>query len=721
MRHMENLLVVALGVGTFVGGMILGCGDGASTASSNGSGASSVGGDGSGGIQGGSSSSSGGNAGGTGGMAASSSSGSAGSAGNGGSGGTGGCSTGADCSDGFNCTIDSCNAGTCEHAVGPNSGSTACPAGKICQLDNGCVDIIICADDATCIDRLGSDPCKDKIRCDPATSVCVSSPLDKDNDGHPPIVCGGADCDDSTNQTYPGAPEKCDNKDNNCNGMVDETATCPGLAMCQEGACVCPPQNACGTACVDTNTDNMHCGQCFNVCPGVSNCMNGVCICPGGSTTCGNVCVDTQTDAQNCGGCAKTCAPGYSCVGGFCTCLGTPCGMQCINTMNDPFNCGGCNMVCPATATCQNGMCACPMGQTSCNAQCVDTMTNTSHCGGCNVGCAAGASCQNGSCICPTGQTVCNGQCVNTMTNTSHCGGCNVACATGASCQGGSCVCPGGQTACNGQCVDTMTNTNHCGGCNMPCGGVCQNGSCVTCQVANLYLFADTSGSMADPDGTGSTKLVAMRTGINNFISNAGSANMGVGIGYHPTMSATGLCTLTMTACNTNADCTMIFETCDRTPSCVQADYQVPSVGIALLPGNQTAITSSLAARTATGGSMPPPGYRGALQYAKNYAIANSTQKAAVVLLTDGLPNVCNTNNDVPDDLLPIAQQFASGTPRIITFVVGIGDGIAPHPTQAQLNQVASAGGTGTAWLTNSAAGVTSALNSIRTLYKTCP
>jgi hypothetical protein len=52
---------------------------------------------------------------------------------------------------------------------------------------------------------------------------------------------------------------------------------------------------------------------------------------------------------------------------------------------------------------------------------------------------------------------------------------------------------------------------------------------------------------------------------------------------------------------------------------------------------------------------------------------------------------------------------------------VGIGDGIAPNPTLMQLNQVATAGGTGTAFLTNSTMDVTNALNTIRTQFKTCP
>jgi hypothetical protein len=640
MKHIENLLAVALGVGTIVGSVMIGCGGDTPAIPTGGSGASSAGGDGSGGNPSGSSS--GGNQGGSGGMTSSS----------GGSGGSGGCSSAADCSDGFNCTIDSCNAGVCDHVIGPNSGATACPAGKACQLGIGCADLVICADDAQCLDKLGSDPCKANINCDLATSVCRYSPLDKDNDGQSPVVCGGMDCDDSTNQTYAGAAETCDGKDNNCNGTQDEGAMCAGLASCQQGACICPPANACGADCIDKTTSNTHCGQCFNACLGSASCMNGNCVCPGGAVTCSGVCVDTKTDPQNCGGCGKMCAPGYSCVNSLCTCLGTPCGTACIDTMTDPLNCGGCNIQCPFGLACQNGMCACPMGTTFCGGQCVNTMTSTTHCGGCNIPCPAGGLCQNGLCACPVGQT-----------------------------------------ACSGQCVDTMTNTSHCGGCGKPCNGICQGGACTACTIANLYLFTDRSGSLSTTVPAGGTRLDAIRNGINGFLSNALSANMGVGIGYHPT----------------------------NTDSCVQADYQIPAVGIALLPGNQAAITNSLSAQSPNGGSLPPPGYRGALQYAKDYAMASGTQKVAVVLISDSFPLICATTTGSPTELIPIAQQFAMGTPQVLTYVIGISDGISPNPTLADWSQVAAAGGTGTAFLANSSTAVTSALNSIRMQFKTCP
>jgi hypothetical protein len=83
-----------------------------------------------------------------------------------------------------------CFNGTCQEDVIPESEWVAdCDDGDPCTIDS-CVD-----------------------------GACVHTPIDLDEDGY--TVCGG-DCDDNDNTIYPGAPELCDGKDNDCDTLVDE-------------------------------------------------------------------------------------------------------------------------------------------------------------------------------------------------------------------------------------------------------------------------------------------------------------------------------------------------------------------------------------------------------------------------------------------------------------------------------------------------------------------
>lgn len=243
--------------------------------------------------------------------------GSAGKGGNAGSAGAGGCANG--CNDNIACTIDTCSQGSCVHTPG------TCPAGEYCDAATGCVKVPVCSTQAQCDAVWGSDPCKANVHCDGATATCKFEMLDKDSDAHAPVVCGGDDCDDADPLKHPGLAETCDGKDNNCNGPVDESATCAGLQVCQAGACTCPPANACGTDCIDKKTDINHCGTCFNKCPASATCVNSSCKCPGTLTACNGACVDTATSNDHCGTCGNHCTYG-TCVGGACpTC--TPGGL----------------------------------------------------------------------------------------------------------------------------------------------------------------------------------------------------------------------------------------------------------------------------------------------------------------------------------------------------------------------------------------------------------
>ncbi len=70
--------------------------------------------------------------------------------------------------------------------------------------------------------------------CDEAAKSCKhvkTAGTDVDGDGQLDLVCGGTDCDDKDPLTYAGAPERCDGKDNSCNGLIDEYAVIPRSSL----------------------------------------------------------------------------------------------------------------------------------------------------------------------------------------------------------------------------------------------------------------------------------------------------------------------------------------------------------------------------------------------------------------------------------------------------------------------------------------------------------
>ncbi len=559
-------------------------------------------------------------AGGTGGGAGASSGGSAGSSGTGASSGSGG--TGA--SSGSGGTSGSSGAAGTDGGAGTSgSGGTSgsagasgaagtggspgctsssdCPSGQFCQPGFGCVPGEICATKDQCVQKLGGDACKTSIDCDGATSLCTWLPLDKDHDGHLPIVCGGDDCNDANPDVYTGHPEVCDGSDNDCNGPIDDGATCSGLLVCQGGACTCPAANACGANCVDKQTDHDNCGTCGHACDSAATCQSGQCVCDANATDCGGACVDTTSDD-------------------------------------------------------------------------------------------------------------------------AHCGNCATQCPSGATCQASKCVCSGSQTLCGNACVDTDTDPQNCGGCNTPCNGVCQGGKCTACTVADIYIEMDTTGSMADDSAGGTTtptRLDYVKSGINTFLGQAANAGMGIGIGFFPVEISP-----VPSSCTTDAECggaasSCFFNVCYATDQCSVTPYTTPTIDIAAMPGVASSITAQVNAQV-SGGGTPLAVLSGALTFAKSHAQANPTHKTAVVLIADGLPNECTGFTTTPADYTTTANAYATGSPPIKTYVIGVGN-TANAQTPAEWNQVASAGGTGTAYIANTAANVATALASIRSAFKTCP
>ncbi len=205
---------------------------------------------------------------------------------------------------------------------------------------------------------------------------------------------------------------------------VSRCSACVEGEDCVEGACLsaCPSSTTrCGTACVDTSTNQDHCGACDQACADVPNgqgiCQQGRCetACDEGFERCGDTCVDLSHDPDNCGRC------GYGCVVptfGVATCAAKRCGIECREGFID------------------------------CDASCIDPATNPDHCGGCGVRCTDAEVCSNGACVgvCPTGTTASGSSCVHTATNVANCGSCGDVCPVtpngAASCSGRKCVPP---------------------------------------------------------------------------------------------------------------------------------------------------------------------------------------------------------------------------------------------------------------------------------------
>ena len=113
-------------------------------------------------------------------------------------------------------------------------GGRECPACVnlgLCQVPSDCrVLYPDCSGTVDCAPTLGyceeltfcndDNPCTDDV-CD-ASGGCTNVTIDRDMDGHGPLVCG-ADCNDRDPTIYPGAAEICaDSIDQDCDELIDE-------------------------------------------------------------------------------------------------------------------------------------------------------------------------------------------------------------------------------------------------------------------------------------------------------------------------------------------------------------------------------------------------------------------------------------------------------------------------------------------------------------------
>ncbi|MFY3744294.1 MopE-related protein [Anaeromyxobacter sp. Red801] len=228
------------------------------------------------------------------------------------------------------------------------------------------------------------------------------------------------------------APELCDGQDNDCNGSVDDGASCGDGFSCVHGVCV---PSTCGV--------ELPCPEGY-ACSASGTCERGSCggtTCPDGLACSYGACND-RCAGVDCGE-GSVCARGSgTCVGGSCYLAGCPAGEVCRNGACTADPCAG--LTCPAGTFCRQGDCVqactfvtCPAGQ-KCG---VDGFCEVDACAG--KACAPDQRCQDGTCVadpcarlgCGRGQVCRDGTCVD-----DPCSG--VVCPAGA-CAGGQCYASG--------------------------------------------------------------------------------------------------------------------------------------------------------------------------------------------------------------------------------------------------------------------------------------
>ncbi len=115
-------------------------------------------------------------------------------------------------------------------------------AGITCNGLTYCDDGI-CVPFPACADPDAGPACRAGETC--VSGVCIPDDVDADGDGAPASI----DCDESDPAIHPGAAERCNGRDDNCDLNVDEgdpVAMCsadPSGDICQNGSCGCLPGN----------------------------------------------------------------------------------------------------------------------------------------------------------------------------------------------------------------------------------------------------------------------------------------------------------------------------------------------------------------------------------------------------------------------------------------------------------------------------------------------
>jgi hypothetical protein len=233
----------------------------------------------------------------------------------------------------------------------------------------------------------------------------------------------------------------------------------------------------------------------------------------------------------------------------------------------------------------------------------------------------------------------------------------------------------------------------------------------------DMWIMLDQSSSMGD-SVTGGTKWSDVTGALTAFVNQPGLTGVSVGIQYFGLPAGGGTCSVL--SCTVDTDCgatacgPCTFGVClgdiaQSGDSCTAADYAGADVEIQPLPAVASQIITSMGHHSPTTSTPTSAALQGAINHATTWAQSHASDAVIVVFATDGDPSECDTTLA---DIDAIAAAGLAGTPKIQTFVIGVG------PSVTSLNGIAAAGGTGSALIVDTAGNVNQqfldAMNAIR-------
>ncbi len=187
----------------------------------------------------------------------------------------------------------------------------------------------------------------------------------------------------------------------------------------------------------------------------------------------------------------------------------------------------------------------------------------------------------------------------------------------------------------------------------------------------DLLLVFDESGSMATKvdEETGATRLDIVRGALDSFLKAEESSGIGIGLTFFGQMP--------------------LQET-----SCDPADYRKLAVPFGVLPDHANALLSALDSQAPTGETPTGAAIRAACDLAVEHRKESKSAFTSILLVTDGEPKAPATPDCSPTlkDAIEAAQTCYEET-GLLTYVLGVG------PSLTNLNEIAEAGGTGSAYL----------------------